>query len=224
MVAPISEVEGTVRGIQIGQFLLEGVVVLGILLGGFLIFTVLLKWSAILKEEVEEKTRELRKSESLYRSLVERAEDIIFRVDKKGNFLSMNRYGYNFFKRKPKDILEHNLAELFPAECVEVQIKTIEDVFEDNVSRHLICPVLMDGNEYWLSTNFSGILDENEKVTSILGISRDITERRKMEEQMYHTEKLASLGTMAAGVAHEINNPLGYNPRVYRDADREGSP
>lgn len=208
VVAPISEVEGTVRSIQIGQFLLEGVVVLGIFSGGFLIFTVLLKWSAVLKEEVEEKTRELRKSEGLYRSLVERAEDIIFRVDKKGNFLSMNSYGYNFFKRKPKDILEHNLSELFPAECVEVQIKTIEDVFEDNVSRHLICPVLMDEGEYWLSTNFSGIVDEFGKVSSILGISRDITERRKMEEQMYHTEKLASLGTMAAGVAHEINNPL----------------
>jgi PAS domain S-box-containing protein len=208
VVAPISEVEGTVRGIQIGQFLLEGVVVLGILSGGFLIFTVLLKWSAVLKEEVEEKTRELRKSESLYRSLVERAEDIIFRVDKQGNVLSMNSYGYNFFKRKPKDILEHNLSELFSAECIEVQIKTIEEIFEDNVSRHLICPVVMDGSEYWLSTNFSGILDEFGKVSSILGISRDITERKKMEEQMYHTEKLASLGTMAAGVAHEINNPL----------------
>lgn len=208
VVAPISEVEGTVRGIQIGQFLLEGVVVLGILLGGFVIFTMLLKWSTILKKEVEEKTVELRKSEGLYRSLVERAEDIIFRVDRKGNFLSMNNYGYNFFKRRPEDILQHNLTELFPAECAEIQMKSIEDVFEDNVSRHLICPVFMDGGEYWLSTNFSGLLDETEKVTSILGISRDITERRKMEEQMYHTEKLASLGTMAAGVAHEINNPL----------------
>jgi PAS domain S-box-containing protein len=208
VVAPISEVEGTIESVQIGQFLLEGIVVLGILSGGFLIFTVLLKWSAVLKAEIEEKTRELRKSEGLYRSLVERAEDIIFRVDKKGNFLSMNSYGYNFFKRKPKDILEHNLAELFSAECVEFQMKTIEDVFKDDVSRHLICPAVTGGAEYWLSTNFSGILDEFGKVSSILGISRDITERRKMEEQMYHTEKLASLGTMAAGVAHEINNPL----------------
>lgn len=208
VVAPISEVESTVRSIQIGQFLLEGIVVLGIFSGGFLIFTVLLKWSAVLKEEVEEKTRELRKSEGLYRSLVERAEDIIFRVDRNGNFLSMNSYGYNFFKRKPKYILEHNLTELFPPDCAESQLKTIEEVFEKDVSRHLICPVLVNENEYWLSTNFSGLLDEYGKVSSILGIARDITERRKMEEQMYHTERLASLGTMAAGVAHEINNPL----------------
>ena len=208
VVAPVSEVEGTIRSIHIGQFILEGILVLGILTGGFLIFTMLIKWSTVLRKEVEEKTKELRKSEGLYRSLVERAEDIIFRVNSEGNFLSMNNYGYNFFKRKPEEILQHNLTELFPPECSEIQKKTIEDVLENNVSKHLICPVVMDGGEYWLSTNFSGLQDEFGKVSSILGIARDITERRKMEEQMFHTEKLASLGTMAAGVAHEINNPL----------------
>ncbi len=208
VVAPISEVEGTIRGIQIGQFLLEGILIMGILTGGFLIFIMLLKWSTILRKEVEEKTKELRKSEGLYRSLVERAEDIIFRVDEQGNFLSMNSYGYNFFKRQPEEILQHNLAELFPRDCADLQRKAIKEICENNVSRHLICPVVTNEGEYWLSTNFSGLQDEEGKVTSILGIARDITERRKMEEQMYHTEKLASLGTMAAGVAHEINNPL----------------
>jgi len=42
-----------------------------------------------------------------------------------------------------------------------------------------------------------------------LGISRDVTERKQMEEHSFYTEKLASMGTLAAGVAHEINNPLG---------------
>jgi signal transduction histidine kinase len=51
-------------------------------------------------------------------------------------------------------------------------------------------------------------MDEEGTIYAVLGISRDITDRKKMEEQSYYTEKLASIGTLAAGVAHEINNPL----------------
>ena len=43
----------------------------------------------------------------------------------------------------------------------------------------------------------------------VLGIARDITERKKLEQQVQHSERLASIGQLAAGVAHEINNPLG---------------
>ena len=62
--------------------------------------------------------------------------------------------------------------------------------------------------ELWLNTNFRRLLDEEGQIYAVLGIARDITDRRQVEEQNYHTEKLASLGTLSAGVAHEINNPL----------------
>ncbi len=54
------------------------------------------------------------------------------------------------------------------------------------------------------------LYDEAGNTYAVLGISRDITvtKKKEIEEQMYHTEKLASMGTLAAGVAHEINNPL----------------
>jgi signal transduction histidine kinase len=69
-----------------------------------------------------------------------------------------------------------------------------------------------------------GIKNENDKVFAVLGISRDITERKKIEEeQMYNTEKLASLGKLTAGVAHEINNPvaiiLGFADRLLEKAE-----
>jgi signal transduction histidine kinase len=52
--------------------------------------------------------------------------------------------------------------------------------------------------------SISNIPGTRKSVGSLL----DITERKRLEEQMYHAEKLASIGTLAAGVAHEINNPL----------------
>src|SRR4029079_1744887 len=46
-------------------------------------------------------------------------------------------------------------------------------------------------------------------IQGVLGIARDMTETKKLEQQIRNSEKLASVGQLAAGVAHEINNPLG---------------
>lgn len=208
VVAPIDEIEGSISEIQFRQVLLEGFGIFAVLCAGVFIMGIMLRWSSSLKKEVEEKTKELRKSEEQYRSLVEHAGDIIFTVNKEDKLSSMNRYGYNFFRKRPEEILGCNIIELFFDECAELHITKIKEVFDANISTQLTCPVEVNGNKYWLSTNYNGLLDENGNVFSVLGIARDITERKKIEEQMYHTEKMASVGTMAAGVAHEINNPL----------------
>lgn len=208
LVAPINEVEDTIRGIQIRQVLLEGIGIIVTLCAGFLIVGILLRWSSTIKKEVDEKTRELKKSEYQCRSLIEHAGDIIYTLDKNGNILSMNSYGYQFLKKEPREILTHSISEFFPSDSVELQMKEVKDVFEKNVSDQVTCNIFLDENEYWLSINFSGLLDETGNVYRVLGIARDITERKKIEQQMVHTEKLASVGTLAAGVAHEINNPL----------------
>jgi signal transduction histidine kinase len=68
--------------------------------------------------------------------------------------------------------------------------------------------VLIGDRAYWLNTHLRRLWDEQGNIYAVLGISRDITERKEMEEHSYYTEKLAAMGTLAAGVAHEINNPL----------------
>ncbi|MCK7472351.1 MAG: hypothetical protein MZU95_17530 [Desulfomicrobium escambiense] len=62
---------------------------------------VMLRWSSALKNQVEEKTKELLKSETQCRTLVENAYDIIFTVDRNGMMKSMNKYGYHFFSENP---------------------------------------------------------------------------------------------------------------------------
>ncbi|MEW6386459.1 MAG: DUF3365 domain-containing protein [Thermodesulfobacteriota bacterium] len=58
-------------------------------------------------------------------------------------------------------------------------------------------------------THYYPIIDDKGEVASVLGYAKDITAEKRVEQRIQHTEKLASLGQLAAGVAHEINNPLG---------------
>jgi len=74
------------------------------------------------------------------------------------------------------------------------------------------CEVLhthLEGREasYYMVTSYP-VLDERGVVTHVIEMARDITRRKKSEEQLYDVQKLASIGMLAAGVAHEINNPV----------------
>ncbi len=66
-----------------------------------------------------------------------------------------------------------------------------------------------DGSTICTETKLSFLRDYNGQAIGILGVTRDITERKRMEEQLKHSELLASLGKLTAGIAHEVNNPLG---------------
>lgn len=71
-----------------------------------------------------------------------------------------------------------------------------------------------------LLCSFSPLVDANSVFSGILGIARDITERKKMEEKLKRSEKLASLGFLISGIAHELNNKLvpilGYSELLER--------
>ncbi|MBD3218600.1 MAG: PAS domain-containing protein, partial [candidate division Zixibacteria bacterium] len=66
------------------------------------------------------------------------------------------------------------------------------------------------GEPRWNSLSKAPIRDNKDKVVGLVGMMQDITEQRKARDQLMQSDKLAAIGTLAAGVAHEINNPMGY--------------
>jgi len=207
--APVSDVENAVKQGYIRLFIYQGLVLFVILVGAFSIIWVEKRWSKQLEEKVDIRTAELKRSEEQYRSLIESAEDFIFTLDEEGRFQSMNSFTANFFGGRSEEFIKKDLHHVFPGEVAEKQLDIICLVYQHGKSIRDEFELELGGQEIWINANFMPLKNDTGQVTSVLCIARDITESKTLERQLINTEKLASMGTLAAGVAHEINNPIG---------------
>ncbi len=206
VVAPMAEVEDVIHATYVRQFSLQALILFAIILGGLTIIGYEWRYHRRLEDEVREKTRHLRESQERYRSLVESASDFIFTLDREARFTHLNPAAARFLGGEPGDFIGRSLYEVLPEEgrtdrerLAEVLASGQGTTFEQKVTLH--------GVDYLLSTSLIALRD-GSRPQAFLAITRDITQQKNLERQLANTERLASLGLLAGGVAHEINNPI----------------
>ncbi|MDR4509516.1 MAG: PAS domain S-box protein [Candidatus Brocadiaceae bacterium] len=156
----------------------------------------------------------IKESEQKYRNLVEDIEDVIFRMDKTGRYLFLNNALKNVTGYTPKELYDDSslAIEIIHKDDVERVKESTRKVIQGElkVSKGLEYRVhCKNGRERWLSQNTYPIKNKNGSIIGIEGVIQEITDRKKIEERIRRSERLASIGELAASIAHEIRNPLG---------------
>jgi two-component system NtrC family sensor kinase len=146
-------------------------------------------------------------SDARYERLVETAADAIFTVDREGRFTSVNRTMEFVMERPKQQLLGHNFRETLLPATIVVAEQLFQDMLHGKRGRMDLAYPMGNGETRYGSITTAPII-ENGQVTGAVGIMRDVTEERRLAEQLLQREKLAAIGQLVSGVAHELNNPL----------------
>jgi PAS domain S-box-containing protein len=145
----------------------------------------------------------------LLAAIVESSDDAIVSKDLNGIVTSWNRAAERIFGYTAAEMIGRSITTIIPPELLGDETRILSTIARGERIEHFeTIRLTKSGERIEVSLTVSPVKDETGKIVGAAKIARDITEQKKAERALRTTEKLASVGRLAATIAHEINNPL----------------
>ena len=154
----------------------------------------------------------LKEAEDRYRSFFESIEQGYYEIDIQGNFIFFNEFVGRIFGCAMDELRKINYRQFMDKENAEQAYQAFSYVFETEKPKvGCVFEIIgKDGVKRHVGFSICIMKDSRGNKTGFRGIARDISERKMVEAQQRHAQKLESIGQLAAGIAHEINTPIQY--------------
>ncbi len=201
---PVEEVAAAVDEATSRHITAEIAIIVSMVLFGGLIFMYERRVSRSLSRNVV-------KQQKFLSTIMQYSMDAIILVDNQNRIVVWNKGAELLFGYTADEMVGQTFHRIIPPEMdAEKEIQRIRNqvLQQGYIRNHRAQRYTKDGRRVTIDLSRTQVRDANGEPLGSVAILRDVTEEFEFEQRMYNTEKLASIGTLAAGVAHEINNPL----------------
>lgn len=164
-----------------------------------------------LSKTLKKREAALKRSEEKYRDLYDNAPDMFVSVDAKtATIVECNRTLVEVSGYTKQEIIGRSIFDMYTPDSAEYARTILFPKFVKTgvISAEELKIKRKDGSNIDVSLNTSAVRDEKGNIIYSRSVWRDISEKKRLEAQLQQSEKMKSIGTLASGVAHEINNPI----------------